>query len=379
MYRVKVKRFKGVYYRESNKQNYRGKPDKCFDISFKDSNGRLVWEKAGWASEGYTAQMASQVRSERIRTLRHGKELPKKKDQKTLQSIWDNEYKAEKSSKKSYQDDCWRYDKHIKPVFANMRLSEITPAKLNRFKNRLINKQGLSAQTTTHVLNLLKSSFNVALHNNLYDGDNPVSKIKYPSTRNTNRLRYLTRDETQQLLDKLKNSSQTQYEMAYLSIYTGLRADEIFNLKWQDIDLNNNVIHILETKNTEARTAYITKGVRDILKNKERGPQNQYVFPQEFRYGTVKLFRGNVKKNQIGNTFRRVVEKLGLNGDVEDDRYKVVFHTLRHTFGSWLAIRGESLQTIKELMGHRRISQTERYAHLCPDMKKQAVEGLHED
>ena len=137
--------------------------------------------------------------------------------------------------------------------------------------------------------------------------------------------------------------------------------------------------HILETKNTEARTAYITKGVREIMKNKEQGQQNHYVFPQEFRYGTVKILRGNVKKNQIGNTFRRIVKKLGLNNGVEDDRYKIVFHTLRHTFGSWLAIRGESLQTIKELMGHRRISQTERYAHLCPDMTKQAVEALHED
>jgi site-specific recombinase XerD len=69
---------------------------------------------------------------------------------------------------------------------------------------------------------------------------------------------------------------------------------------------------------------------------------------------------------------------LGFNDGVEDTRYRVVFHTLRHTFGSWLAIRGESLQTIKELMGHRRISQTQRYAHLSPDMKRQAVEGLHE-
>jgi hypothetical protein len=56
--------------------------------------------------------------------------------------------------------------------------------------------------------------------------------------------------------------------------------------------------------------------------------------------------------------------------------YKVVLHTFRHTFGSWLAMAGEGLQTIKELMGHSRIEQTERYAHLCPDKKRQAVHSL---
>jgi integrase len=379
MARIKVKRFKGVYYRTAKKRKHRGKPDTCFDISYKNSNGRLIWEKVGWTSEGYTAQLASQVRGERIRALRHGKELPKKKGQRTLQSVWDKEYKAEKSSKKSYQDDCWRYDKHIKPVFGKMRLNEITPAILNNLKNRLLKTEELSAQTVTHILNLVRSAFNVSHRNNLFEGDNPVSQVKYPSTRNTNRLRFLTREEADKLLAKLKQSSQAQYEMAYLSLYTGMRADEIFNLKWKDIDLDNNVIHILETKNTEARTAYITSGIEELLDKKEPGSPNNYVFPQEYRHGKKIIIRSNVKKNQIGNTFRRIVEKLKLNDGVEDDRYKVVFHTLRHTFGSWLTIRGESLQTIKELMGHRRISQTERYAHLAPDIKKQAVEGLHED
>jgi integrase len=379
MYRIKVDRFKGVYYRKSSKRNHRGRPDKCFDISYKDSNGRLVWEKAGWASEGYTAQMASQVRSERLRTLRHGRELPQKKDQRTLQGIWDNEYKAEKSEKKSFRDDCFRYNKHIKPVFGTKPLSAITTARLNQFKNNLLNKKGLSAQTVVHILNLIKSAINIARRNKLFDGDNPVSGVKYPSTKNTNRLRYLERDEARRLLDKLKDTTQTHYEMAYLSLYTGMRADEIFSLRWQDIDLKNNVIHILDTKNTEARTAYMTAGVKEILKNKKEGLPYHFVFPQEIQHNTVKKIRGNIKKNKIGGSYRQAVKRLGLNDNVEDDRYKVVFHTLRHTFGSWLAIRGESLQTIKELMGHRRISQTERYAHLSPDIKKQAVEALHED
>lgn len=379
--RFRVKRFQGVYSRPSSKRIFQGKPDRCFDISYKDQRGRLFWEKVGWVSEGYTAAMASQVRGERIRSIRHGKELPdrrKGKSEKTLREIWADEYKQEKGGKKSYQDDCWRCEKHIMPVFGGKKLSEISSAMLNNFKNSLIKEKGLSAQSVTHLLNLIKSVFNVALRNGAFEGQNPVCQIEYPSTRNTNRLRYLDRDETDRLFDELKASSQTIYEMAYVSLYTGMRADEIFSLRWEDIDFENKVMHILETKNTESRTAFIIKSLLELFENKKKGRPHEFVFPQELRRGNGNKKKEQVKKNQIGNTFRRVVEKLKLNEGIEDRRYRVCFHTLRHTFGSWLAIRGESLQTIKELMGHKRISQTQRYAHLSPDLKRQAVERLQE-
>jgi integrase len=264
MQRIKVPRFQGLYYRKSGKRNHLGKPDKCFDITFKAANGRLTWEKVGWASEGYTAQMAAQVRGERIRTLRHGKELPPKKGDRTLQSVWDKDYKAEKSVKKSYADDYWRYDKHIKPVFGSKRLSEIEPAGINELKNDLAR--------------------NVARSNGVLDGNNPVSWAEYPSTKNSNRLPHLKPDEAEKLLDKLKATSRS----SYLSLYAAMRADEIFKLRWQGIDLNNDIIHILETKNTEARTACITGGIWRIFENKEAAPANQYVFPQEFQRGKKK-------------------------------------------------------------------------------------------
>jgi integrase len=74
--------------------------------------------------------------------------------------------------------------------------------------------------------------------------------------------------------------------------------------------------------------------------------------------------------------FLRLAEKLKLNKDVTDPRQKACFHTLRHTFASWLALQGETLLTIKELMGHKTITMTMRYAHLIPDQKRRAVEKL---
>lgn len=51
----------------------------------------------------------------------------------------------------------------------------------------------------------------------------------------------------------------------------------------------------------------------------------------------------------------------------------VVFHTLRQTFVSWLALQGETILTIKELLGHKTLTMTQRYAHLIPDQKRVAT------
>ena len=56
----------------------------------------------------------------------------------------------------------------------------------------------------------------------------------------------------------------------------------------------------------------------------------------------------------------------------------ILFHTLRHTFASWLALQGETLLTIKELMGHKTLEMTMRYAHLMPDQKKRATVKLEQ-
>jgi len=65
-----------------------------------------------------------------------------------------------------------------------------------------------------------------------------------------------------------------------------------------------------------------------------------------------------------------------LNENVRDSRQKVVFHTLRHTFASWLAIQNIPLASIKELLGHCTINLTMRYAHLSQHQLRYAVDSL---
>lgn len=73
------------------------------------------------------------------------------------------------------------------------------------------------------------------------------------------------------------------------------------------------------------------------------------------------------------NSFARAVADAQLNPSHVDRRHKVVFHTLRHTYCSWLASAGVPLYVIGEMVGHSSTEMTKRYSHLCPDKRNQTV------
>ncbi len=78
----------------------------------------------------------------------------------------------------------------------------------------------------------------------------------------------------------------------------------------------------------------------------------------------------------LSSAFNRSVDRLGLNDGVEDRRMKVVFHSLRHSCASQLAMAGANIQTIAAVLGHKSIAMAERYSHLSDQHLKTAVTGL---
>jgi len=126
------------------------------------------------------------------------------------------------------------------------------------------------------------------------------------------------------------------------------------------------LIALRDTKNKETRYAPMTEAVKNILKRRMPKDRNALVFAT----------KDGKQIKEVSNAFGRIVERMGLNDGVKDPRQKVVFHTLRHTFASWLAIQGTPLYTIARLMGHKSIAMSERYSHLSPDHKKAAIKGL---
>lgn len=369
--RIKVKRFPGVYYREHSSRKHQGKPDKCFDINYK-IDGKLFWKKIGYASEGCSSQMASEIRGSILRDARLGEHLPKKKKgEMTFDEIWQKYSEHAKVNQKSFEKEQNRYVKHIKSPLGSLTPPGINLMLIEQFKDGLL-KKGYAEKTVRNVLSLIGRVINKAILWEMWDAENPITKIKLPNPDNK-RQRFLTPQEAELLLEELGKISPQWKDIAFLTLNTGLRAGEIFALKWGDINLDEKIITILDSKTKRIEKAFMNNPVREML-------ERRLAQKKENALPTDPVFEARKGKHieEVSDTFKRIVERLGFNHGVEDRRQKVCFHSLRHTFASWLALEGVPILTIKELMRHSTLQMTERYAHLSPDHKREAINKIEE-
>jgi len=361
-------KYVGVYLRESENRKFNNKPDVCFDITY-NMGGKKVWEKAGWISEGYSEKLAADIRAERMRTMRHGEDLPKQRKKVPLfQDVWEKYKEWVKQNKaRAGRDDIYLYSNCLQKPFAEKKLNEISSFDLERLKADLLKKE-YSPGSVKHCLVLVRQIFNKAIAWNLYKGENPVRGVKMPILQNQ-RTRFLSHEEASRLLQELAGMHTPDlHDMALLSLYTGLRSGEIFNLKGNDLDFENDLIKIIDSKNKTTRHAYMTTVIKEMLLSRKPQIPEGLVFPDI-----------NGKKIvAISQSFRKVINKLQFNDGITDTRQKVCFHSLRHTFASWLALQGESIITLKEMLGHKSTAMTERYSHLLPDHKRRAAKRLEQ-
>ncbi len=180
------------------------------------------------------------------------------------------------------------------------------------------------------------------------------------------RERFLTKEEARSLFFELKIRSTLWYSISMFALQTGLRAGEIFNLKKMDVSFSTKHLTAFDAK-TGTRHVRINDKAIEILKNYIPNSPGEYFFVNS---------RGN-KFNQPYSIFKRCVNICSLNNGIIDRRQRIVFHSLRHTFASWLVQNGESISVIKELLGHKNSKKTERYSHLAPDQTLLAVEKIN--
>jgi integrase len=346
--------------------------DRYFAIRYQAAGIRKE-EGLGWESDGWTLEKAvstlialkeankkgeGPTRLSEKREESKARKAKEKADTVTFKDIFDKYYypqakvekvlKSHKREKSLY--DCW-----IEPVIGELPLKKIAPIHLERVKKNMRDAD-LSARSIQYCLAVIRQVFNYAYRNGMHTGDNPVKKVKSPKVDNR-RIRFLSGSEVALLLKALKKENQEVWEMALISLHTGMRASEIFRLRWIDIDTDNGIITAKDTKNTRTRHTYMTSGVKKILKSKTLGAADDLIYPG----------LDGSERREVPETFRTVVSNLNFNKGIKDRRDRVVFHTLRHTYASWLVQNGENLYVVKERLGHSTMAMTERYSHLAPE------------
>jgi integrase len=225
---------------------------------------------------------------------------------------------------------------NMSEIFGNKLLSEIDEEDFYKFINtKKLNTS--SIKTYKIILKAVITEANEAGYN--------VADLKIKiAKKNIIRVRYLTEEEAERLIH---NSGKLRL-LVIMALSTGMRKMEMLNLTWQNIDFTAKLIHIEESKNGERRSIPISDSLLKELQKQENKEPTEKIFKIKY----LDSFLTVLKKSNIKNFH---------------------FHDLRHTFASWLAMKGVSLYTIKELLGHKSILMTQRYAHLSPDSRFAAV------
>ena len=352
-------RYTGVYERASSVNRFQGKADIAYDVCYK-IDGKLTWFCAGWRSEGMTAGEAVQIRADLIRQAKH-----KVKVGMTFDEAWKKYVDDWLSQKKNAKTDIGLYRNHIAAEIGAVPLEKVGPQHIQEI---LSHTADLSDQTRKHIIGLIRRVYRKMITWRFYSGEIPTTGFTIGKVDN-DRRRFLSADEAARLLAELDKCSPQFADVCRVSLYAGLRLGEIFALRVQDIDLDARIIYVMDAK-AGSREAIINEELKKVLKKYVAGRKSEeFVFTQG---------DGKTPMKYINQAFVRAVKRLGFNDGITDSRRKVVFHTLRHTFASWLVQKGVPLYTVADLMGHSTLSMTQRYAKLAPDTRTKAVEKLND-
>ncbi len=188
--------------------------------------------------------------------------------------------------------------------------------------------------------------------------ENPVRHIRsLPEPRGI--IRFLSDDERSRLFEAVRRAGWDKlYLLVLLAITTGARKGELLSLKWCDIDFDRQTAFVETTKNGQAKVLPLTDSVVvELSKFVQSG--NSLIFNSEITMDSPFCFYKQWKKAL-------------LSADIENFR----FHDLRHTTASYLAQSGATLLEIADVLGHKQIQMTKRYAHLCVDHKQRLINSV---
>jgi len=174
---------------------------------------------------------------------------------------------------------------------------------------------------------------------------------------------FFTFEEFGQLIRRIKEPWLLQ--AIYIAAFTGMRRSEVVNLRWKDIDFANGLIIVgsderFQTKTGKRRVLPINSLLTQILHTMHIKSTSEYV---------ITLNCKKVREIWVSRRFKQYIKKMNVNKSMH-------FHTLRHTFASWLVQTGVPIYEVQTLMGHSSIKITQIYSHLVPKQLRTSVEMI---
>lgn len=310
----------------------------------------------------------------------------------TLENFFTSEYEGwRKANRKNGKDDLRRLKVNFVDPFGKLALTEVTPMVIERWRTKRIN-DGIKATTVNRDIIILKAALTKAVEWGIISS-HPLQKLKLFKIDSASKIRYLHSEEEKCLKNALQSRdeeikaarsrgnawrAERDYDclpelalsafadhltpMILISLNTGLRRGELFNLRWQNVNLEQATLTVVgdTAKNGKTRHLPLNAIALKVLKEwRQQAQSSEWVFANDKTGGVfthVKKAWANILKRAQIESFR--------------------WHDMRHHFASRLVMAGVDLNTVRELLGHADIKMTLRYAHLAPEHKAKAVERL---
>jgi integrase len=252
-------------------------------------------------------------------------------------------------------DDTTRV-KAVKTWFEGRSADSITPDEIREKLKAVSAAKKWSVSTTNHHHNVISLCYRLGLEKEKVK-DSPIHRKVRKQKENNNRVRFLTPDEETRLRAAIRSKPEwAEHEPELdLALHTGLRRSSMYlDLVWENVDLNARIAIIPETKNDDQVVVPLNDvAMKALAVFRSRGNGS-----------------GRVVRNAAGRTltvnphwFLPALRKAGITN--------FRWHDCRHTYASRLRQTGTPLGNIAELLGHRGLAMTKRYAHL-------SISNLHE-
>ena len=344
--------------------------------------GILTLDQARQEATQYLAEARKLGEPLAITQGRKGATLP------SLRDFIDNTYMPWfKAHHKGYEKTLHTLDNNFEAIMPQ-RIDAISGRDLEQIRTAWM-QAGNKASTVNRKMGSISGVFSRAVEWE-YIGTHPLAKLKQLKVDSLGLVRYLDTDEAKRLREALdtrqdeiraERESANQWRadrgkqkmqsllqlpftdhlkpMVLVSLNTGIRRGELFDLKWSAVNFSTNTITVAgdTTKTSDTRHIPMNKETVSVLEHwKKQAGKSHYVFPNQ---------EGG-RLEDVKSAWLKLLERAKIDG--------FRWHDMRHDFASRLVMAGVPLNTVRDLLGHSDIKMTLRYAHLAPGTKAAAVE-----
>ena len=250
----------------------------------------------------------------------------------------------------------------LKKFFGKLRVDRIQIEQIKKYivwrgaqKSRKT-KQSISRETINIELTVLKTLFE-NLVKDKFLSDSPARSVKRLS-ENERAFHVISSHEEKSYL---LGCPQPLKDVAALMLATGMRCNEVYQLRQEDVFFNNGYLKVTKGKTRSSiRKVHLSKQALEILNTRCQKFAGDYLFPQN-------EIDGKQATGSLNHLHRKVIRKLG---------YKFRLYDCRHSFASRAAESGMDLLTLSQLLGHSSLKMVTRYAHPSESHKQAAMKDF---